>query len=337
REEGESGGMSAVEIFRDEGCGRSDEFVRLRRGVYVRADEWAKASVDERQRARIDAVAATWSAPFFLRESAAAVWGLPLVEPLAATVHVEGATDVGSRTRNGVAEHRSARLPSLALIDGLAVSDLAQTVFDLARFSSFRRAVVAADHALRLVDDDGSPLLRREELLRRHAELPPGSRGRTTSAAVIAFADPASETPLESISRVAMHRGGLPAPVLQHPVRDHDGLAGVVDFSFEEAEVVGEADGDHKYSDPAFLRGRSPEQVLLAEKRREDRLRARVHGLVRWGWREAYDTRPLLVRLARAGVRRVEGTSGRRGNPPFVAASTVMSQDMGDGCVSGHG
>jgi hypothetical protein len=315
--------MSAVRIFRDEACGRSDEFVRLRRGVYVRAGEWAEASVDERQRARIDAVAATWTAPFFLRESAAAVWGLPLVEPLAETVHVEGATDVGSRTRNGVAEHRGARLPSLALIDGLAVSDLAQTVFDLARFSSFRRAVVAADHALRLVDEGGSPLLTREELLRRHAELPPGSRGRTTSAAVIAFADPASETPLKSISRVAVHVGGLPAPVLQHPVRDQDGLAGIVDFFFEEASVIGEADGDHKYTDPAFLRGRSPEQMLLAEKRREDRLRARVRSVVRWGWREAYEVRPLLVRLARAGVRRVEGTPNRRGSRLFTAASTV--------------
>ncbi|MCJ1695317.1 hypothetical protein MT349_05950 [Rathayibacter caricis] len=315
--------MSAVELLRDGACGRSDEFVRLRRGVYVRAEAWTRASVDERQRARIDAIAATWSSPFFLRESAAAIWGLPLVEPLTTTVHVEGATDVGSRTRNGVAEHRSARFPTLAMVDGLAVSDLAQTVFDLARFSSFRRAVVAADHALRLVDDDGRPLLRREELLERHADLPPGSRGRTASAAVIAFADPASETPLESISRVAMHVGGLPAPVLQHPIHDLGGRAGVVDFFFEDAAVVGEADGDHKYADPAFLLGRTPEEVLLAEKRREDRLRSCVRGFARWSWRDAYDTRPLLVRLARAGVRRIEGTPDRRGNQPVRAPSTV--------------
>ncbi|MCM6763091.1 hypothetical protein NB037_11745 [Rathayibacter sp. ZW T2_19] len=315
--------MSAVELLRDGACGRSDAFVRLRRGVYVEADAWARASVDERQRARIDAVAETWSSPFFLRESAAAVWGLPLVEPLATVVHVEGATDVGSRTRNGVAEHRSARFPTLAVIDGLAVSDLAQTVFDLARFSSFRRAVVAADYALRLVDDDGRPLLRREELLERHADLPPGSRGRTASAAVIAFADAASETPLESISRVAMHVGGLPAPVLQHPVHDAEGRAGVVDFFFDEVAAVGEADGDHKYSDAAFLNGRTPEEVLLAEKRREDRIRSCVRGFARWSWRDAYDVRPLLVRLARVGVRRSEGTPNGRGNQLVRAPSTV--------------
>lgn len=235
------------------------------------------------------------------------MWGLPLVEPLATTVHGEGATDVGSRTRNGVAEHRSARFPTLAVIDGLAVSDLARTVFDLARFSSFRRAVVAADHALRLRDDADCPLLEREELPRRHSDLPSGARGRAASAAVIAFADAASETPLESISRVAMHVGGLPAPVLQHPVHDRDGPAGVVDFFSEDVAVVGEADGDHTYADPAFLRGRTPEEVLLAEERREDRLRTCVRGFAGWSRRDAYDTRPLLVRLALAGVRRDEG------------------------------
>jgi hypothetical protein len=53
--------------------------------------------------------------------------GRPLVEPLAETVHVEG-----RRTRaagRGTAS-RSARPPSPALIDGLAVSDLAQTAVD---------------------------------------------------------------------------------------------------------------------------------------------------------------------------------------------------------------
>ena len=315
--------MSAVELLRDGTCGRSDEFVRLRGGVYARANVWARASVDERHRARIDAIAATWSSPFFLRESAAAIRGLPLVESLSTTVHVEGATDVGSRTRSGVAEHRSARFPTLAVVDGLAVSDLAQTVFDLARFSSFRRAVVAADHALRLVDDDGRPLLRREELLARHADLPPGSRGRTASAAVIAFVDPASETPLESISRVAVHVVGLPDPVLRHPVHDLDGRAGVVDFFFEDVAVVGEAVGDHKYAAPAFLNGRTPQEALLAEKRREDRIRSCVRGFARWSWRDAYDARPLLVRSARAGVRRVEGTPERRGNPLRQAPSTV--------------
>ncbi|ROP57296.1 hypothetical protein EDF44_0825 [Rathayibacter sp. PhB185] len=235
--------MTRVELFRGGACGRSAEFVRLRRGVHVRAAEWAGASVDARHRARIDAVAATWGRPVFLRESAAAVWGLPLVEPLEETVHVAASPAVGSRSRNRVAEHRGVSSDSVVVVDGLTISDLAQTVLDLCRFSSFRRAVTAADHALRMRGSHGEHLLELEELRERLAVLPGGARGRAAAARAIDFADERADSPLESISRVAMHQAGLPRPVLQRPFHDDEGLIGPVDFFFEDAGVIGEADG----------------------------------------------------------------------------------------------
>lgn len=54
---GEGGRMRAVGICRDEACDRSEESARLRRGMHARTGEWADASVDERQRERIDAMA----------------------------------------------------------------------------------------------------------------------------------------------------------------------------------------------------------------------------------------------------------------------------------------
>lgn len=65
-----------------------------------------------------------------LPPESAAVRGLPSVEPLAQTVHVEGRRTWAAG--RGTAS-RSARPPSPALIDGLAVSDLAQTAVDLDR------------------------------------------------------------------------------------------------------------------------------------------------------------------------------------------------------------
>lgn len=318
--------MTRVELYRGEACGRSAEFVRLRRGVYARDEQWAEATVDARHRARVDAVAATWSDPVFVRESAAALWRLPLVEPLDETVHVAASPATGSRVRNGVAEHRSAGDASVVMIDGLAATGLARTVLDLCRFSSFRRAVVATDHALRLRDRSGIPLLERTELLQELADLPPGARGRVAAARAIAFADPSSESPLESISRVAIQEAGLPRPVLQRSFHDDAGLAGTVDFFFEGVDVIGEADGDRKYSDPLLLRGRTPEQALLDEKRREDRLRLQVSGFVRWGWREAYAGRPLLALLARVGVRPVEASPSRRGSPLLLDVSTTRGR-----------
>ena len=304
--------MTRVELFRGGACGRSAEFVRLRRGVHVREAEWASASVDARHRARIDAVAATWGRPVFLRESAAAVWGLPLVEPLDETVHVAASPAVGSRSRNRVAEHGGVSSDSAVVVDELTVSDLAQTVLDLCRFSSFRRAVTAADHALRMRGSHGEHLLEPEELRERLAVLPGGARGRTAAARAIDFADERADSPLESISRVAMHQAGLPRPVLQRPFHDDEGLIGPVDFFFEDADVIGEADGAHKYTDPRFLRGRSPERALLDEKRREDRLRALVSGVVRWRWQDAYAARPMLAALARAGGHPTETASNGR-------------------------
>lgn len=318
--------MTRLELFRGGACRRSAEFVRLRRGVHVRAAEWRSASVDVRHRACIEAVAATWTSPVLLRESAAAVWGLPLVEPLDGTVHVAASPSVGSRTRNGVAEHRGSASGRAVVVDGLAVSDLAQTVLDLCRFSSFRRAVTAADHALRMRDRRGERLLEAQELRDRVAELPAGTRGRAAAARAAAFADERADSPLESISRVAMHEAGLPAPVLQRVFHDEEGLIGAVDFFFEDADVIGEADGAHKYTDPRFLRGRTPEQALLEEKRREERLRALVSSVVRWRWQDAYSAHPLIARLAHAGVRPTEASASGRGVHLLQDASTVRGR-----------
>jgi hypothetical protein len=56
-------------------------------------------------------------------------------------------------------------------------------------------------------------------------------------------------------------------------------LVAVVDAWFDDAAVAVEFDGQIKYTDP--WRGRSPEQVLWEEKRREDDLRALDIGIVR--------------------------------------------------------
>lgn len=91
---------------------------------------------------------------------------------------------------------------------------------------------------------------------------------------VLAHVRSGAQSALESHSRVRLVRCGLPEPRLQVPFHDREGLIGVVDMYFEELGVIGEADGAVKYLTGADL---------LAEKRREDRLR-RQHPVVRWDW-----------------------------------------------------
>ena len=96
---------------------------------------------------------------------------------------------------------------------------------------------------------------------------------------------------------------GVSKPELQAAHRDAHGLIGYSDFHWPEYGVVGEFDGWAKYSRGEYLAGRSPEDVLKAEKIREDRLRATGLTLVRWMWPEAKDGAELLLKLHNAGIR----------------------------------
>ena len=105
------------------------------------------------------------------------------------------------------------------------------------------------------------------------------------------------------MSRVQIHALGLPAPELQVDFHDHEGLIGTVDFYWRHLGLVGEFDGYSKYGDKRrFARHLSAEEVLVAEKLREDRLRAVVDGVVRWDWKVALDRHELGARLARHGL-----------------------------------
>jgi hypothetical protein len=89
--------------------------------------------------------------------------------------------------------------------------------------------------------------------------------------------------------------------VLQHEVRDRRGLAGRLDFWDPIRRIGGEVDGAKKYLDPA-LATQGAGRAVYEEKLREDRVRACIERLARWGWQESGDPLRLGPRLAAAGV-----------------------------------
>ena len=108
-----------------------------------------------------------------------------------------------------------------------------------------------------------------------------GARGARYA---LSLADERSESPGESRSRFLFRREGLPIPELQVPVYDDAGrLIGFSDFGWLEYHHLGEFDGLNKYGgiadDP-----RTPQQVVIAEKNREDRMRSQQLGMSRWIW-----------------------------------------------------
>ncbi len=103
---------------------------------------------------------------------------------------------------------------------------------------------------------------------------------------MLAFARAGADSPGESRSRLAIHRAGLPDPVLQHEVFASDGrFLGQVDFWWEQFRTAGEFDGKVEYG-RLPRPGQEPGEVVFAEKLREDAIRADDRGMVRWTWPE---------------------------------------------------
>lgn len=140
----------------------------------------------------------------------------------------------------------------------------------------------------------------RARMLESAARRSPGIR---QARRVIAFADGRAQLPGESVSRVHLDRLGFRHVGLQTHIVGPDGEDYWTDFAFAKARVFGEFDGQGKYRDDDVRRGRSTEEIVLAEKRREDAIRG-VTGwrIVRWESRHLSRAEHLGARLAAFGV-----------------------------------
>lgn len=276
-------------------------------GIGLPVGAWRQLDGDGRFRALIFASALRFpdAAPLS-HLSAAAMWGLPAVGPWPPRVETLTERSRGGRSRRGIVRHAHGVPSELLTIDGVTVTTLARTVMDAASILPFSAGVVMADHALRASRDKKSFLLGQLDAtgLLHESELPRAPRGRDRSARVAAFADARAGSPAESVSRCMMHALGFEAPELQQEFRDADGLIGYADFWWPSLGLIGEFDGLSKYTEPRYLRGRSPSEVVVEEKIREDRLRALGFRVVRWLWDDIHSPQRLAVVLERAGLTR---------------------------------
>lgn len=278
------------------------ELRRIRQGVYVPAAAWDALEFWDRYPLLVLAAASTLqSRTVFCRRSSAALWDLPLLgrSPL---VHACTFDDGGGRSRAGVRRHFVDPV-SLQVEErrGLLVTSRLRTVLDLAAFESFEQAVAVLDHVLR--PQPGLAPLSTSELAAALTANYSAAAARRIRAA-LDFADPASESPGESVSRALMHRLGFQPPTLQSEVRDAQGLAGRTDFEWREERLCGEFDGRIKYQRAEYLRGRTASEVVVDEKYREDRIRATGRRVIRWTWKELSTPARFAAFLTAKGVPR---------------------------------
>jgi len=276
-------------------------------GAYVRTTELRSLGPDDRYRLLVIATALLFPSDQFSHDSAATLWRLPSIGPWPAAVHALAPRSGGGRSTARIVRHGIGLDPSATTLERVNVTSLVRTLADVATGPRFGRAVAMLDDGLRppiegdfrlgLTTPTKDAVL---EVLRSLGSVPGYARGNLA----IDFADGRSQSAGESLSRVQMHALRLPAPDLQVSFYDDAGFIGDVDFYWPELGLIGEFDGHSKYGDARrFARHLSSQQVLIAEKEREDRLRAVSGGFVRWNWRTAVNRRALGQLLAARGLR----------------------------------
>jgi hypothetical protein len=281
------------------------DLTRLRSGVYVPTGLWLERDDDERYRDRLRATALEVQRPVvFASASAAALWRLPnsTAWPQTPTVLAERAS--GGRSSSYLRVNCDGMPREIWVVDGLATTSLPRTLVDVARRGSFETAVVMTDRALAAIPPNavGVEAFRvTTDELRSELEIRGLVHGRARVVAVIEFADGLSGSVGESVTRVTIHTLGFAAPILQQEFRDALGRM-FADFWWPEFRLIGEFDGKGKYLREEFTRGRTMTQVVLAEKEREDRLRALGPSVTRFGWDVARSPASLRRQLLAAGL-----------------------------------
>lgn len=250
--------------------------IKLRPGVLL--DHIPDTEVDLHRERIAAAIPYLGEESWFARHSAAVIHGLPLFHADLDRVHVLYAGGGHGQVRDIAHVYKTPKVPpNTTLVGEVPVTTLARTAADLMRRNYFGPALALADAALRL----GVP---RGELLKEVT----GGRGCRHSTEAARRADPRSESPYESLVRAQILQDGVPMPELQARLFDADGFAGRPDFFWRRWGVVGEFDGETKYT-TLLEPGQTREDVMEAQEIRQARFRRMGLRVVRWGSVDVHD------------------------------------------------
>ena len=280
---------------------RSGTVLRLRRGAYVQSSHWQGLKPWSRDSLLIQAHhLSTGGLALYSHLSAARlhecrVWNV------GALIHVTTSyANSGKSAGMDVRTHRGflgeGDVTTLWTPDGreITVTSLERTVLDCARILPLEQAAVIGDHALRKGADPGE--------LQRRLEQGPAKRGSRRARLLLDALDVRSESAGETRTRLLLNSFGMKGFIPQVGIPTRRGLFRA-DFADTAARIIIEFDGAGKYTDylPA-------EEVLLAERRRENALIEEGWSVIRLEWKHL-DRPAELKRRLQAMAERPRGMS----------------------------
>lgn len=256
-------GYSAFALNREVGTGRLRHPLH---GVYLAPDDMTP---EAEHAALTRAVLAKDLFAVASHQSALALHGLPLHDVPTAPVHV---ADARAASRIHASVHRHVLRPGdrVVEVDGCRALTPALACVQVAARHGVAAGLVAMDAALRL----GLASPQELESIVASGRV---RRGAVRARTAVGLADARAESPGESLLRLAL--AGSPWQIEPQAELGDDRVTYRVDL-LVDGRVAVEFDGATKYADA------HGQAALIAEKRREDWLRARGLGVVRVIWAE---------------------------------------------------
>ncbi|TCC23235.1 type IV toxin-antitoxin system AbiEi family antitoxin domain-containing protein [Kribbella sindirgiensis] len=230
-------------------------------------------------------------------QSAALLHGLPVWGTDLSRAHFTRRASGRPRTGRGVQVHRGRpAADEVVELGGLHVTSVDRAIVETACTTSYEVGVVLADVALRR-------LTTRERLaavVRRHRHW----HGLPAAQAAVLFADARSESVGESRFRVLLANHGLPTPELQ------GGDPGRGWSPDRSGRLPARRSPDRRVRRRDEVRRQRRRRT--GEKWREDRLRERGFGVLRFGWADLDHPHDTAARIRRALAAHATGTGNRR-------------------------
>lgn len=213
-------------------------------------------------------------------KSALIVHGLPIPYLRAEDeLRVETAHPTHS-TRGGAVHVRRRNIDGAdrVVVDGIRVTTVLRTLWDIARDYPLAFSVAVIDSALH-------QLLVSGEALQEYAERHPSRTGQSRIDRALANMDGRRETVAESICAMRFVEHLITGFEPQVEIFDEQGrFVARTDFADKEARVVAEFDGAVKY----YMNGNDPHQEFEAERAREYRLRNLGYTVFRIRWSDLF-------------------------------------------------
>lgn len=186
------------------------ELVRLTRGIYLRGELAQQCDTRERAIAVTLAVALSRSSAVISHQSAALLWGAPLID-LPAKVHLSLRGADHSGHRQAILHGTRPEIQKYATeLYGLKVTDPLATVIDCVKTMPVNESLAITDYFL------AQEHLKREQV---HLALEQVTgRGSRKARTVALLMSPLSHSPLESYACLRLYEGDLEIPLQQYEI-----------------------------------------------------------------------------------------------------------------------